>query len=270
MNNFSIGLKRFFTNKNVVTILLVLVALVLLYWGYTSTIKKETNPVSVPVAVSTINPKTRITAEMITYKNLPGSMLDEKVIRNSGFIVDKYTNINVTVPAGSPFYTDWIVAGDELPGMWIEQLDRDKELPYYYSVGSEDTLGNVILPNSYIDFYMKATDENGTIMFGRFMKDINIIVVHDGEGKDAFEDQMAINEASKLGFAVSQDFYILLKKAEFLGVELVIVPRGSAVPTCTGECMIVTSSTLRDYIDAQTITIEEDVIAETNTDQTNG
>ena len=268
MNNFAIGLKKFFTNKNVVTIILVLVALALLYWGYTSTIKKETNPVSVPVAVSKINPKTRITSEMVTYKNLPASMLDETVIRSSALIVDKYTNINTTVPAGSPFYTDWIIDGKDLPGMWIEQLDRDKELPYYYSVGSEDTLGNVILPNSYIDFYMKATDENGTIMFGRFMKDIKMLVVHDGSGQDAFQDQNAVSEASKLGFAVSQDYYILLKKAEFLGVELVIVPRGSAVPTCTGECMIVTSSTLRDYIDAQTITVEEDVIAETNPDET--
>ena len=261
MNNFAIGLKKFFTNKNVVTILLVLVALGLLYWGYTSTIKKETNPISVPVAVSQINPKTRITSEMVTYKNVPGSMVDQNVIRSSGQIIDKYTNINTTVPQGSPFYTEWIVDGSKLPGIWIENLDREKELPYYYSVGSEDTLGNVVMPDSYIDFYMKATDENGTIMFGRFMKDIKIIVAHDGSGQDAFNDQNAISDTSKLGFAVSKDYYILLKKAEFLGVQLVIVPRGSAVPTCEGDCMVVTSSTLRDYIDAQTITVEEDVIA---------
>ena len=261
MNNFTIGLKKFFTNKNVVTIILVLAALGLLYWGYTSTIKRETNPVSVPVATQNINPKTKISSEMITYKNLPASMLNENVIRSTGLLVDRYTNINVTVPSGSPFYTDWVVNGEDLPGMWIEQLDRDKELPFYFDVDSESTLGNAVMPKSYIDFYMRATDENGTIMFGRFMKDINVLVVHDGEGKDVFEDQNAISSPSKLGFAVSQDYYILLKKAEFLGVELVIVPRGSAVPTCAGECMYVTSSTLRDYIDAQTITVEEDVIA---------
>lgn len=271
MNNISIGLKKFFTNKNVVTIILVLVALGLLYWGYTSTIKRETNPVSVPVAAQSINPKTKITAEMVTYKNLPASMLTENTIRSTAFLLDRYTNINVTVPEGSPFYTDWVVDGDKIPGMWIEQLNRDKELPFYFTVDSESTLGNSVLPKSYIDFYMKATDENGTIMFGRFMKDINVLVVHNNEGKDVFEDQNAIESPSKIGFAVSQDYYILLKKAEFLDVELIIVPRGSVVPTCAGECMYVTSSTLRDYIDAQTITVEEDVIAaETNTEQTNG
>ena len=45
MNNFVIGLKRFFSNKNVVTILLVIVILVVLYIGYSSSIKKQTNPV---------------------------------------------------------------------------------------------------------------------------------------------------------------------------------------------------------------------------------
>ena len=261
-----IGLKRFFTNKNVVTIILVLVALGLLYWGYTSTIKKETNPINVPVAAQTINPKTKITSEMVTYKTVAGSMVDASVIRSTNLIIGKYTNINSTVPQGSMFYYDWLIDEGKLPGQWIENLNRDKELPYYFSVSSESTLGNAVLPGSYIDFYMRATDENGTIMFGRFMKDINIIVVHDGSGKDVFEDQNAISSPSKIGFAVSQDYYILLKKAQYLNVELVIVPRGSAVPVCTGECMYVTSSTLRDYIDAQTITVEEDVIATENTE----
>ncbi len=50
MNNFVIGFKKFITNKNVVTVLGVLVVLGVLFYGYTSSIKKETNPVSVPVA----------------------------------------------------------------------------------------------------------------------------------------------------------------------------------------------------------------------------
>lgn len=84
MNNFVIGLKKFFTNKNVVTIILVLVILVALYIGYSSSIKKQTNPINLPVASKTINPETRITSEDITYKKVPGSMVDQNVIRTSG------------------------------------------------------------------------------------------------------------------------------------------------------------------------------------------
>lgn len=269
MNNFAIGLRRFFTNKNVVTIILVLVALGLLYWGYTSTIKKETNPVSVPVAKETINPKTRITSDLVTYKTVATSMVDSTVIRNINNIIGKYTNINVTVPQGSVFYDTWLVNEGDIPGRWIEELNRDTELPYYMSVNLESTLGNAVLPDSYIDFYMKAYDENGTIMFGRFMKDIKVLVVHDAGGNDVFDDQTAIGAPAKIGFAVSKDYYTLLTKAKYLNVDLVIVPRGSAVPNvCEDGCTYVTSSTLRDYIDAQTITVEEDIITDEVEDNT--
>ena len=53
--------------------------------------------------------------------------------------------------------------------------------------------------------------------------------------------------------------YILLKKAEYLAIDLILTPRGSTVPS--QDYVIVTSATLRDYIDAQTITVDEDIIA---------
>ena len=131
------------------------------------------------------------------------------------------------------------------------------------SVTVESTLGNSVLPGSYVDFYMKALSENGTIMFGKLMRDVRILVVHDSSGGNVFEDQDAIGTPSKIGFAVSQDYYTLLTKAKYLNVELVLVPRGSSIPNnCEGNCVYVTSTTLREYIDAQTITVQEDAIPE--------
>lgn len=261
MNNFVIGLKRFFTNKNVVTIILVLVILVVLYYGYSSSIKKQTNPINLPVAAKKINPQTQITSEDVVFKKVPNSMVSDNVVRLSNFIIGKYTNINVTIPQGSLFYSEWLVDGSEIPGNWIEQLDYENgELGYYMSVNVESTLGNSVLPNTYIDIYMKALDENGTVMFGKLMKNIKVLVVHDTSGNNIFKDSSNIGTPAKIGFAVSQDFYILLKKAEYLNIQLVLAPRGATVPT--EDYVIVTSATLRDYIDAKTITIEEDIIAE--------
>ena len=62
MNNILIGLKRFITNKNTVTVIAVIVILGLLYWGYTSQINASVSPVSVPVAKQTIQPRTEITS----------------------------------------------------------------------------------------------------------------------------------------------------------------------------------------------------------------
>lgn len=261
MNNFVIGLKRFFTNKNVITVIGVLLVLVILFFGYTSSIKKQTNPVNVPVAARKINAKTQITSEDVIYTEVAGRMVSESVILYSADIVGKYTNINVTIPEGSIFYRDWVVDEKELPGNWIEQLDYEAgELGYYMDVNIENTLGNNVLPNTYIDIYMKANDENGTTMFGKLLKNIKILVVHDGAGNDVFKDPANIGSPAKIGFAVSQDLYVLLKKVEYLDVDLVIAPRGSTVPS--EDYIIVTSATLRDYIDAQTITVEEDVIME--------
>ena len=261
MNNFVMGFKRFITNKNVVTILGVIVVLVILFFGYTSSIKKQTQPISVPVAAKKINAETQITSEDIRYVEIAGSMVGEGVITSSLALIGKYTNINVTVPEGSVFYDSWIVDEQDIPGNWIERLDYDAgELGYYMSVNVENTLGNSVKPNTYIDIYMKAQDENGTTMFGKLLKNIKVLVVHDASGNDVFNDAENIGNPSKIGFAVSQDLYILLKKAEFLNLDLVIAPRGSTVPS--QEFVIVTSATLRDYIDAQTITIEEDVVIE--------
>ena len=52
---------------------------------------------------------------------------------------------------------------------------------------------------------------------------------------------------------------------EYLDIDLILAPRGATVPS--EDYAIVASSTLRDFVDAQTITVEEDVKAETiNTD----
>ena len=260
MNNFVIGLKRFFTNKNVVTIILVIVILGVLYYGYSSTIKKQTNPVKVPVAAKEIPPLTKITNEDLSMKEIAGSMLNKNVVRSSNYLTGKFTKANVTIPAGSVIYTEWVDEEKNIPGNWIEQLDYESgELGYYMSVDVVSTLGNSVLPDTYIDIYMKATADNGTVMFGKLLKNVKVLVVHDSMGRNVFSGTSAEQTPSKIGFGVTPDMYILLHKIEYLyDVSLVIAPRGMTLPE--EDYVIVASSTLRDYIDARTITVEEDVI----------
>ena len=60
MNNILISIKRFITNKNVVTVIGVIAILAILYFGYTTTINKKTAPIKIPVATQTIQPRTLI------------------------------------------------------------------------------------------------------------------------------------------------------------------------------------------------------------------
>ena len=272
MNNAMVGFTRFIKNKNFVTVILVIAALGLLFWGYTYTIKQETKPISIPVAAKQINPRTLITREDITYASVPEKMIKGDVVRNSIELLNeknpKYTNINVTIPEGSMFYREWLTTADKVPGNWIELLDRDAgELGYYMSVSVSSTLGNSVLPDSYIDIYMKANDENGTVMIGKLLENVKVLVVHDGSGNDIFADASNIGSPSKIGFAVNQDLYLLLHKAEYLNLDLIIAPKGTTIPDKEG--IVVKSSTLRDYIDAQTITVEEDAVVDETETKTN-
>ena len=60
MNNFLASAQRFLKNKNTVTIIGVIIILVLLYIGYSSQINKAVQPLRVPVATETIQPRTEI------------------------------------------------------------------------------------------------------------------------------------------------------------------------------------------------------------------
>lgn len=263
MNNFGIAFKKFITNKNTITIIGIIVILVLLYWGYDSTVKKSVDPIQVPVAARRITSEEQITYDDIAYEKVSKVVVDENVLTNASAIVGMYTNINVTIPEGSMFYSEWLITEEEVPGKWIEKVDfANGEEAYYYNTNGTETLGNSVLPGSYIDIYMKAEDENGNMMIGKLLENIEVLVVHDGSGNNVFADSSNVGETSYLGFALSHDFYILLNKAERLsgyGIELILAPQGVVPQTINDEnTVFVGSQTLRDYIDANTITLEDE------------
>ena len=204
-------------------------------------------------------------------------MVDENVLTAANSIVDMYTNYGVTIPKGSMFYKEWLVKEDNVPGKWIEKVDfANGEEAYYFNTNTVKTLGNSVLPDSYIDIYMKAQDNNNNMMVGKLLENIKVLVVHDGSGKNVFADGSNIGSPSYLGFALSHDYYILLQKAERLtglGIELILAPQGVNPQIISGEnTVFVGSETLRDYIDANTASLDDEHVEKkilTNDNTTN-
>ena len=274
MGNFGIALKKFITNKNTITVLGIIFILILLYIGYDRTIKKSVDPINVPVAKQRLTSEHLMTYDDIDYKKVSRVVVGDNVLTNAGAIVGKYTNINVTIPEGSMFYSEWLINEEDVPGKWIEKVDfANGEEAYYYNTDAIKTLGNSVLPNSYIDIYMKAEDENGSIMIGKLLENIQVLVVHDSSGNNVFADSSSIGSTSYLGFALSHDFYILLQKAERLdgyGIELILAPQGITPQITEDEnTVFVGSETLRDYIDANTVTLEDEHVETTIDNTTN-
>lgn len=258
MSNIIISIKRFFTNKNTVTILGVVLVIAIIYFGYNAQIKKATNPVRVPVARQTIQPRTLITEDMIKYINIPSVAMSEGVIRNQSAIVGRYSAINTVIPAGSMFYNGVVVDADDMPDALFDNI-KEGEIPYNFPVSMTSTYGNSIVPDSYIDIYMKAIDDNGELMVGRLLENVNVLAVKDSSGNNVFEDMSKKRTPAYLYFGVTEDIHILLRKASYLNSKSVVlfpVPHGMEIED---EELVTEVSTqyLRDFINAHSVVIDE-------------
>lgn len=268
MNNTLNSIKRFFKNKNTVTILGVLAVLVILYIGYSRQITSSVSPTEIPVAAETIPARTQITAAMVSTITVPSISVTENVFTSANAVIGKYTNVNVIVPAGSMFYREAIVNNDDFRDTIFEDLEDD-QIPYLFSVDMERTFGNSIYPNTKIDIYMKATDENGKVIVGKLIEDVKVLAVRDSDGNDVFENSADSRQPAYLVFALSDEIHILLRKAKYIttnNIDLFPVPHGGSY-TSVGETKVSTEY-LKDFINAKSIILEgqEGTVTDNNTD----
>lgn len=258
MNNFLYGLKKFFRNKNTVTIIGVIAILIILYIGYNAQIKKQTNPTKVPVAAQTIQPRTKITREMIELIDVSPIMLQGNVIKSISAIVDKYTNYNTLIPKGSMFYAATVINESDLPDSAFIQVEAG-QVPYNFPVNLNTTYGNSIYPDNYVDIYMKAVDDTGTLMVGKLLENVKVLAVKDSQGKNVFESTAEARTPSTLIFGVTPEVHILLRKASYMSnfsVVLFPVPHGGVATDVEGATQV-SSQYLKEFINAHTVANDE-------------
>ena len=256
MNNLMASAKKFLRNKNMVTIIGVVIILILLYVGYSTQINRAVEPIQIPVATQTIQPRTEITDDMVQLIDMPNVSLSENVIRSRAQIVGRYSNVNSVIPEGSMFYTDTVVEADELPDAAFSKI-KAGEVAYNFPVNMESTYGNAIMPGNMIDIYMKIGDgRDEKIMLGKLIENIEVLAIKDSSGRAVFENTDDTRSPSMMIFGLEPQLYLLLKKASYmssLGVELYPVPHGGTVES-EGATQVSTQQ-LVDYINAHAIDI---------------
>lgn len=266
MNNITVGLKKFLANKNTVTILGVVAAIVVLYIGYNWRVEQATNPITVPYALQDIGPSTQITEDMVGETQVPPAMLKGEVIRSKESVIDKYSNADVLIPSGSLFYSRAVVEKDQLPDSIILDYPKGYVL-YYMDVNMTTTYSNSIYPGNYIDIYFKATyassDENdvnnGRVMVGKMLENIKVLAVRDSNGKNVFSNVDENSTPAMIIFAVPQEYYILLKKADYLrnySTELTPVPTAEGQKTNPGDLKL-SSNDIKNFINEVTVWTDE-------------
>jgi 3D (Asp-Asp-Asp) domain-containing protein len=261
MNNIIISIKRFFKNKNTVTVVGIIAIIGILYWGYNYQINRQVNPVrNIPIAKTTIQPRTLITEEMIDYVDIAPIVLRQNTVTSSRLVVGKYTDYNTVIPEGSLFYKNVLVDKDELPDAAFVKV-KEGDVVYNFPVNMDTTYGNSIFPGNKIDIYMKAENAGRQIMVGKLIENVEVIAVKDSSGLHVFENTEERRIPSTLIFGVTPEINILLRKASYMksfAVELFPVPHGGTIVN-QGEIQV-TSQSLKDFINANTVP-NDDIVA---------
>lgn len=269
MNNLIVGIKKFFTNKNTVTVVGIILAIVILYVGYNMRINQAITPITVPYAAEEISPSTQITEDMIATMEIPQSMANDlDIITNSADVIDMYANGDSVIPEGSLFYTRSVVSRDQLPDSIILDYPEGYVL-YNLSVDMASTYSNSIYPGNYIDIYLKvqnAQSADGTvaddrIMVGRLLSNVKVIAVYDSSGNNVFSNLDEKGTPSQIIFAVPEEYHILLRKAEYLRAyesEIIPVPTAESLEDEPGDVTL-SSEDLRNFINNVTAMTEEDL-----------
>ena len=265
MGNLSVSLKKFLQNKNTVTVVGVVLAIIVLYFAYTMRINSAINPVTVPYAAEQIPAGTQITESMISTREVPPAMLEGDVIQNIGEIVDKYSAADTVIPQGSLFYKRTVVEKEQLPANIILEYPKNYVL-YNLPVDTETTYGNSVYPGNYIDIWLKAVNKlteqqiqqgakgADNVMYGKLISNIQVLAVKDSNGQAVFQNLDEQKAPAMIVFALPEEYYVLLRKASYMrsyDTTIELVPTNESIKDEPGELKL-SSEKLVEWINKNT------------------
>jgi len=261
--------KKFLQNKNTVTVVGVVLAIVVLYVAYNMRVKSAIKPILVPYAVQQISPGTQITSDMVGTREVPPSMLEGDVITSQSKVIDRYSSADTVIPEGSLFFDRTVVDKEQLPANIILDYSKGDEL-FNLSVSTETTYGNSVYPGNYIDVWLKAIykipddpqlaqfydmTKANQVMYSKLIKNVKILAVKDADGNPVFSNLDEEREPSMVIFAVPTDMFVLLKKAQNMQTyetSIEIVPTNESLKDNPGSAEV-TSEQMKEWINANTV-----------------
>lgn len=250
MSNLSKSASKFLKNKNTVTVLGVIICFIVLIIGYNVRINQKTELVKVYYANQTIQPKTKITDDMISSANVPTSFLVGSYYTNYNDIVGKYSNYNTVIASGSLFYNELLIEEENLPDSVFYNVPEG-EVVVSFPVNTVSTYGNSIMPNNLINVYVKMIDDSGKIIYGRFIDNINVLAVKDSSGKNVFGSTEEERTPAFIYFSLVEPKYLLFSSMNYIetnDIEVIIVPNTIKYTPEDKTAVEVTSDYITNFI----------------------
>ena len=242
-------------NKNVVTILGVVACIGILIVGYTYRVNNSVQTETVPYAKNSLAARSIIGESDVGNIRISSSYVtnSSNIITSADEVYGKAVAYYSNIPKGSLFYTTSIMDEDELPNASFKDIGENNTI-YSLAVDASSTYSNSIRAGDYIDLYLYADDPNADdkILFGCFIESIKVLAVKDEKGNNILKNSLDNGEPAELLFAVDDEYYILLKDAEFLDIELVpVLHNANYTATATADSTKVSSDTLKEVITNQ-------------------
>jgi len=245
--------------KKIIAVLLAF-ALILGIVSYTQIkISAEIDPVQIVYANQEIPPRTEITADMISTREVSSKAVPPNAITDPSQVIGKWTVTGYGVPKNSFMYEEKILEKENLPDSAILNLQKN-EVALPLLVDLETSLGNSIIPNAKVDLYFRSKKENsGTddkkVLYGKLATNVRVVSVKDNqasnvfqtEGKKEEENASSSNQPSLASiyiFAVPQELNELLNKAKLVG-DVVPVATSEAYSVSTDEEQLTSEEVLQ-------------------------
>ncbi len=260
MGNIGTMIKRFLSNKNTVTLIAIIVCAAILYGFYNWRVKSAVTTQYVCYATKTIPARTQITKEMVSTMKVLSSTVTPNTVTSCDQVIDKYASYATEIPESSFFYKSALMEKEEMPDSAFDDIP-DGFTIYNLAVTFQSTYGNSVFPGDYIDLYLRTEDpDTDLLVYGKFIQSIEVLAVKDDEGQNVFETTVETRQPTNLLFAVPDDLYLLLKKSEYLDIEIVIVPRNNGYTAQANETQV-SSAWLRQLITNQTFPIPDECVS---------
>lgn len=219
---------RLLGNKNTVTLFGVVGCVLTLVIGYNMRVNSQTSNLVVPYAKQTITSKTVITNDMIGRIRVPTQYSSDAggaFITNQTEVVGNYATYKSDIPAGSLFYKNMVKTKEEMPDASFRDIPDGHTL-YSLSVDKDSTFGNAIRAGDYVDLYLATEDdeqgEETLVVFGKLVESIRVEAVKDSGGNNITANSLDNGTPAEMLFSVSDEDFILLKVAEYVG--FVVLP----------------------------------------------
>ena len=266
MDKIKEEIKKVLSNKNTLTIIIVIIGIICLYAIYNYRVTQAVTTIRVPYAKKELTSRTQITADSIGYTELPKRIAKNLgIVTSTANITSNYVKYGETIPANSFFYKDYIVSFEEATTNEFSDIP-DGYTAYNLTVDINSTYGNSIYIGNYVDLFVKANSNANRVIFGRLIQGIKVLAVLDSSGNDVFESSTEERTPAQMWFALPDELSTLLKKTEYIGgITVMPIPRNASYSSTDRDATI-DSQYIQNFILSKSISVSQNF----NTPNTNG